>query len=110
MKMADDIGRVRYDRPMLRLTVGISILLVAACAHNRAAVQPDATAAKASGTASGSHAPAPATAAPPAAPGTGASGTGSGVQKTAIKEAFDNLVAGIKKGIQAEAGGSQKPS
>jgi hypothetical protein len=32
------------------------------------------------------------------------------VQKTAIKEAFDNLVAGIKKGIQAEGGGDQKPS
>jgi hypothetical protein len=29
------------------------------------------------------------------------------VQKTAIKESFDNLVAGIKKGIQAE-GGAQK--
>src|SRR6185436_3024106 len=28
------------------------------------------------------------------------------VQKTAIKEAFDNLVAGIDKGIKAEGGGA----
>jgi hypothetical protein len=34
------------------------------------------------------------------------------VQKTAIKEAFDNLVAGLKKGIVAEGGapGQQKAS
>ena len=32
------------------------------------------------------------------------------VQKTAIKEAFDNLVAGIKKGIQVEGSSPQKPS
>jgi len=33
------------------------------------------------------------------------------VQKTAIKEAFDNLVAGIDKGIKAEGGGAaEKPS
>jgi uncharacterized protein YndB with AHSA1/START domain len=32
------------------------------------------------------------------------------VQKTAIKEAFDNLVAGIKKGIQEEGAGRQKAS
>jgi uncharacterized protein YndB with AHSA1/START domain len=30
------------------------------------------------------------------------------VQKTAIKESFDNLVAGIKKGIQAEGGAAPK--
>ena len=32
------------------------------------------------------------------------------VQKTAIKEAFDNLVAGIKKGIQDQGAGQQKAS
>ena len=83
---------------MLRLTIGISILLVAACAHNRAAVQPDATAAKASGTASGSHAPAPVTAATPAAPGTGAPGTGSGLQKTAIN--IDLVKQGYRTGMR----------
>ncbi len=30
------------------------------------------------------------------------------VQKTAIKESFDNLVAGIKKGIEAEGGAAPK--
>jgi hypothetical protein len=32
------------------------------------------------------------------------------VQKTAIKEAFDNLVAGIKKGIEDQGAGQQKAS
>ena len=32
------------------------------------------------------------------------------VQKTAIKDAFDNLVAGIKKGIQEQGAGQQKAS
>jgi uncharacterized protein YndB with AHSA1/START domain len=32
------------------------------------------------------------------------------VQKTAIKDAFDNLVAGIKKGIEEQGAGQQKPS
>jgi hypothetical protein len=91
-KTADDLERVRYDRSMLRLTVGISILLIAACAHNRAAVQPHA-AAKASGTASGSPAVVPVSTAPAAA-----TGTAGGAPKPVIN--VDLVKQGYRTGLR----------
>jgi hypothetical protein len=76
---------------MLRLTVGISILLIAACAHNRAAVQPHAAAAKASGTSSGSPAVVPVSTAPAAA-----TGTAGGAPKINV----DLVKAGYRTGLR----------
>jgi hypothetical protein len=79
---------------MLRLTVGISILLVAACMHNRAVVQPDAAAAKASGTAARSQAAVPVT----ADPATAAPGTGNGAPKRVVNA--DLLKQGYRTGLR----------
>jgi hypothetical protein len=79
----DTIGR------MLRLSVGISILLVTACTHNRAVVQPDGgAAAKASGTAARSQVAVPVAAVLAAAPSTGGGAPKSAVNTDLLKQGY----------------------